>query len=113
MKKQKSIGFDVKFPKETCSDSHCPFHGELGTRGRTFTGTVTSKDLHKTARIEWNYKILIPKYERYVKKTSFLNVHNSPCIDAKVGDKVMVAECRPISKTKKFVIIKIINKLEK
>ena len=112
-KEQKNIGFKADFPSETCEDKNCPFHGNLGLRGRTFTGIITSKDLHKTARIEWNYKILVPKYERYLKKTSHLKVHNPSCLNAGVGDTVKVAECRPISKSKKFAIIQIIKKAEK
>jgi len=110
MKKEtKNIGFKVDFPSESCKDKNCPFHGKLGTRGRSFTGTVVSKDLHGTAKIKWDYKVLIPKYERYEKKASGLNVHNPSCLNANVGDLVKVVECRPISKSKKFVIIEIIK----
>ena len=40
-----------------------------------------------------------------LKKRTKMRVHNPPCIDASVGDKVTVMECKPLSKTKKFVII--------
>ena len=36
---------------------------------------------------------------------SRITAHNPPCIDAKTGDKVKIAECRPLSKTKNFVVV--------
>ena len=42
-----------------------------------------------------------------MKKRSKLHAHNPPCIDAKPGDIVTIAECRPISKTKSFVIVEV------
>ena len=81
-----------------CKDRNCPFHGNLKTRGRIFKGVVVKRDL-----LEY-----IPKYERYAKKSSKISAHNPPCINAKTGDTVKIAECRPISKTKSFVVIEVI-----
>jgi small subunit ribosomal protein S17 len=36
-----------------------------------------------------------------------MHAHNPPCINAKEGDVVKIAECRPLSKTKKFVVIEV------
>ncbi len=47
----------------------------------------------------------VPKYERYEKRTSSYAAHCPPCIEAKLGDKVRIAECRPLSKTISFVTI--------
>ena len=105
MKKKKNIGIEVKAPKEKCNDKHCPFHGEIKVRGRTFTGTVISRDVNKTAKIEFPRLFYLNKYERFEKRRSRITVHNPPCIDAQIGDKVKVIECKPISKTKNFVII--------
>jgi len=107
MKTQKNIGINVKAPKETCEDKHCPFHGSIKLRGRTFTGTVKKVDTHKSATVEWEIRRLMPKYERYEVKRSKVRAHNPDCIKAKVGDKVKIAECRPISKTKNFTIIEV------
>jgi len=110
VKKDRTIGIKVKMPSKQCNDKKCPFHGNLNIRGRTFTGVIIKKDVHKTATVEWNRKIKIPKYERYEKKRTKIHVHNPPCIDAKEGNKVMIAECKPISKTKNFVIIEDLGK---
>ncbi len=105
MKKQKNIGIEVKAPKEKCTDKNCPYHGSIKLRGRTFSGTLISKDTHNSAVVEWDRIIKIPKYERTEKKKSKVSVHNPPCIDAQKGDMVKIVETKPISKTKKFVII--------
>jgi len=106
MKKNLKIGIDVKEPKKKCNDKHCPFHGSLKIRGKIFKGIIISKDTHKTAKVEWPRRFYLPKYERYEKRISVVKAHNPPCINAEVGNAVMIVECRPISKTKNFVIVK-------
>ena len=92
-----------------CNDKHCPKHGNLSIRGRIFIGTVIKDKMAKSIIVEWPRRILIPKYERYTKKRSRVAAHNPTCINAKVGDKVKIAECRPISKTKSFVVIEVMK----
>ena len=61
--------------------------------------------MHSTATVEWERVQHIPKYERYEKKRSKIKAHNPKCINAAEGDIVKVMECRPLSKTKNFVIV--------
>ena len=110
-KEAKNIGIKVQLPKTSCEDKKCPFHGEITPRGRVFEGIVIAKDVHRTANVEWLRRISIPKYERFEKKRTKVHAHNSPCINAQIGDKVKIMECRPISKTKNFVIIENLGKL--
>jgi small subunit ribosomal protein S17 len=74
------------------------------THGRTFVGTVVAAKMQNTATIEWNRRKYIPKYERFEKLTTRIKAHNPDDIDAKKGDIVRVKECRPLSKTKHFII---------
>tara|TARA_Y100000310_G_scaffold345598_1_gene467068 strand:- start:11091 stop:11399 length:309 start_codon:yes stop_codon:yes gene_type:complete len=99
------MGISVNYPSGKCMDPKCPFHGNLKVRGRTFAGEVLTKDTHKTAVVGWPRLIRIKKYERYAKRRTRVKVHNPECINAIVGDKVMIVECRPLSKTKSFVIV--------
>lgn len=100
----RDIGINVKAPEKECNDKNCPFHGNLSVRGQIFRGRVV-KSYEKSAVIERERIRYVPKYERYLKKRSKMHAHNPPCIDAKPGDIVTIAECRPISKTKSFVIV--------
>lgn len=108
--KSKNIGIKVNPPKKECKDKKCPFHGDLSVRGRVFTGILIKKDVHRSATVEWARRVHIPKYERYEKKRTKIHVHNPPCIDAKEGDNVKIMECKPISKTKNFVIVEYLGK---
>ena len=101
----RNIGIGADAPKQSCADDKCPFHGSLSVRGREFTGTVTSAKTRKTAIVEFERLHFLKKYERYEKRRTKLKVHNTECINAKDGDIVKIAECRPLSKTKNFVII--------
>lgn len=69
-------------------------------------GTVVSNKMDNTVVIERQHMKMVPKYQRYEKRRSKIHAHNPPCIGAKIGDIVTVAECRPISKTKSFVVVK-------
>jgi len=78
----------------------------INPRGRMFTGRVISRKMHKTAKVEWERRVLIRKYERYEKRRSRVAAHIPDNIEVKEGDIVTIQECRPISKTKHFIIIK-------
>ncbi|HPR42340.1 MAG TPA: 30S ribosomal protein S17 [Candidatus Methanofastidiosa archaeon] len=99
------IGINVEEPSTTCDDKNCPFHGQLPVRGRVFDAEVVSDKMRKSVVVKREYMKFVEKYQRYEKRTSRFTAHNPPCIDAKLGDKVKVAECRPLSKTKSFVVV--------
>jgi small subunit ribosomal protein S17 len=96
---------EMEPPKKTCSDPKCPFHGSLPVRGRAFEGVVTSDRMNRTVTVVLDRMHHVSKYERYERRTSKIHAHNPPCIEAKVGDKVRIMECRRLSKTKSFVVI--------
>ncbi len=99
------IGLGIKPPEAKCEDPRCPWHGEMPVRGRVFEGIVKSAKSHNTVRVSWGYHEFIPKYQRYEKKKSRVSAHNPPCIHAREGERVVIAECRPFSKTKHFVVV--------
>ena len=102
---RKTIGIDVKAPEKGCEDPKCAWHGRISVRGRVFTGIVRSAKSHNTVVVEWGYHKLIPKYERYERRKTRVTAHNPPCMHAREGDRVMIAECRPLSKTKSFIVV--------
>jgi len=101
------MALSLKKPKKTCSDPNCPFHGKLSVRGHMLEGTVISAKMDKTVVVRRNYLKHSPKFKRYEKRHSHIPAHSPPCIDAKEGDWVKIAECRPISKTVSFVVVEI------
>jgi len=103
--KERNIGLQAEKPQGSCSDAKCPWHGSLSLRGRMLTGKVTAAKSSRTAAVEWGYTKWLPKFERFERRHSHVVVYNPACIAAKEGDTVKIAECRPLSKTKSFVII--------
>ena len=91
--------------KKQCNDDKCAAHGALKVHGRTFVGVVVAAKMHRSATIEWERRRYVQKYERYEKTRTRVNAHNPDCISAKKGEIVLIKECRPISKTKHFVIL--------
>ena len=73
-------------------------------------GTIVKKDLHNTVTVEFPWTYFIPKYERFQKKRTRIRCHNPSCVNAKVGDEVMIVECRKLSKTKSFVVVGVVEK---
>jgi len=102
---KRDIGIDVKEPDRECDDVNCPFHGKLPVRGQIIEGVVVSDKAEKTVVVQRTYMKKIRKYERYEKRRSKIHAHNPPCIAAKAGDVVKIMECRPLSKTKSFVVV--------
>ncbi|MFH1506416.1 MAG: 30S ribosomal protein S17 [archaeon] len=106
---KKTIGIETKPPEKECKDPLCPYHGTIGVHGRIFTGTVISDRMAKTVTVEWPRRTYIQKYERYQKKRSKVKAHNPECIHAKQGQKVKIMETRPLSKTKNFIVIEVLE----
>ena len=106
----KNIGIKVKLPRKKCNDESCPFHGRLKCKKKIFEGVVISTKMQKTVTVEFERQAYLQKYERYEKRRTRIKAHNPECINAKDGDIVRIAECRPLSKTKNFVIIENLGK---
>jgi len=106
MKTVKNPGIPgIEPPTKTCDDPNCPFHGNLRVRGIILRGTVVSDKMERTVVIRHDYLHYDKKYRRYEWRKSLIHAHNPPCINAKEGDKVVIGETRPISKTVSFVVL--------
>jgi small subunit ribosomal protein S17 len=101
----RNIGVNVQPPTKSCDDKFCPFHGTLPIRGQIITGAVSSVKMKNSIVVKREYMSYIPKFERYEKRTSKYSAHCPPCIKVETGDRVRIAECRPLSKTISFVTI--------
>lgn len=103
---KKSIGIEgVKAPEKECQDAKCAWHGKTALRGRVVRGIVKSSRSQQTVVVGWDYTRFVKKYESYERRKSHISAHNPPCIHAREGDRVVVVECRPLSKTKAFVVV--------
>lgn len=78
---------------------------EKKVQKRRFRGTVVSTGMNKTALVEVTRGILHQKYKKRYKKSRRFKVHD-PKEEAKVGDIVEFTECRPLSRNKRWRIVK-------
>jgi len=85
----------------------------ISTRGRVFEGVVISDKMRQTVTVEWERKKYDSKYERYERRRTRVKAHNPDEINAKEGDTVRIKETRPLSKTKNFIVIEILDKNNK
>ena len=76
---------------------------------KTLTGVVISNSGNKSIKVAIDFKVRHPKYGRYVKRRTKLGVHDERN-EAGVGDIVEVSQCRPLSKTKSWRLVNIVEK---
>ncbi len=70
---------------------------------------VVSKNEDKTIRVQIDSLRKHPKYEKYIRRRTRLGVHD-PKNQACVGDVVEITQCRPVSKTKSWRLVGIVQK---
>jgi small subunit ribosomal protein S17 len=76
---------------------------------KTKTGSVTSDKMDKTITVAVERKVKHPIYGKFVKKTTKFHAHDETN-EAKPGDVVRIMETRPLSKTKRWRLVEIIDK---
>ena len=76
---------------------------------RTIEGVVASDKGEKTIKVVVNYQTKHPKYGKYLKRRTVLHAHDEKN-EAREGDTVEIAECRPLSKTKHHRLLRIVEK---
>ncbi len=76
---------------------------------RVVTGVVASDKTNKTRRVEINRTVRHPKYGKFVKRRTVCHVHDENNESA-VGDRVEIQECRPLSRLKRWSLLRVIEK---
>jgi len=76
---------------------------------KIMTGVVATKSGNKSVKVVINYKVKHPKYGKYVRRETRLIAHDEHN-QAGAGDTVEITECRPLSKTKSWRLLKVVEK---
>ncbi len=71
---------------------------------RTLTGTVVSDKMDKTISVQVNRKVKHPRYHKYINRRNVYKAHDEGNV-CKTGDTVVIQESRPLSRTKRWVVI--------
>jgi small subunit ribosomal protein S17 len=71
-------------------------------------GVITSDARDKSCKVEIQFTVKHVKYGKYIRRRTVIQAHDEQNL-AKLGDRVEIAECRPLSKTKSWVLTKVIE----
>lgn len=78
---------------------------------KTKTGLVTSNKMAKTITVMVERKVKHPIYGKFVKKSSKFHAHDEKN-ECSIGDLVKIAETRPLSKTKRWRLVEVLEKVK-
>jgi small subunit ribosomal protein S17 len=76
---------------------------------RTVVGRVVSDKMNKTVSVVIERLIKHPSYGKYVRRSGKVMAHDESN-ECKIGDRVAIAECRPISKRKAWQVVSVIER---
>ena len=83
---------------------------EAGVR-RAVRGSVISARMDKSITVLVVRQFKHPLYKKYIRRSTRLHAHDESN-DCKEGDTVLIEECRPLSKTKSWRVIRVLDRLE-
>ena len=82
---------------------------EVKKPSRALTGKVVSNKMEKTIAVEIERLIKHPRYGKYIRRTTKLLAHDENK-EAREGDTVSIAPCRPLSRRKSYKLVSVIEK---
>ncbi len=82
---------------------------EQAKKQRTVVGRVVSDKMDKTVSVAVERLIKHPMYGKYIRRTTKVLAHdaNNEC---KAGDRVAIAECKPVSKSKSWAVVDVVER---
>ena len=81
---------------------------EEGKVSRTVSGQVVSAAMDKSITVLIERKVRHPLYGKYIKRSTKLMAHDEGN-ECKAGDKVIIEQCRPLSKHKSWRLVKVLG----
>ena len=78
---------------------------------RSLQGSVLSTGMDKTITVQVVRQLKHPLYKKYIRRSSKLHAHDEQN-ECKEGDKVIIEECRPLSKNKSWRLVRVLGRGE-
>ncbi len=82
---------------------------KVSDRSPRRVGVVQADTRDKSRKVSIPFIVRHPKYGKYMRRRTVLHVHDEENV-SRVGDRVEIAECRPVSKTKSWVLVRVVQK---
>ena len=83
---------------------------DVQATNRALTGRVVSNATDKTITVLVERRVKHPIYGKYIGRSSKLHAHDE-ANECQVGDVVVIEQCRPLSKTKSYRLVKVLERL--
>jgi len=78
---------------------------------RSVTARVVSSKMDKSATVMIERKVRHPLYGKYIRRSTKLHIHDEEN-QCQEGDKVVIEQCRPLSKTKSWRLVEIVERAD-
>ncbi len=82
---------------------------EQSRANRTLKGRVVSDKMNKSITIQIERRVKHPLYGKYIRRSTKVHAHDENN-DCQLGDVVVVEQCRPLSKLKKWRFVKLVDR---
>ena len=84
---------------------------DVASASRTVRGSVISSRMDKSITVLVERQLKHPLYKKYVRRSTRLHAHDESN-DCREGDTVLIEECRPLSKTKSWRLVEVLERAE-
>ena len=85
--------------------------GSTENQTRTLQGRVVSDKMDKTITVLVERQLQHPLYKKYIRRSTRLHAHDAEN-ECQKGDVVIIEECRPLSKSKSWRLVKVVSRLD-
>ncbi|MCU7796610.1 MAG: 30S ribosomal protein S17 [Candidatus Thiodiazotropha sp. (ex Semelilucina semeliformis)] len=82
---------------------------EQESNNRTLVGQVTSDSMDKSITVSVERRVKHPVYGKFLRRSTKVHAHDETN-ECHIGDTVMVEQCRPLSKTKTWRLVKVLER---
>ena len=82
---------------------------EQGQTNRTLQGRVISDKMDKSIVVQVERRVKHPIYGKYIRRSTKVHAHDE-ANECRTGDTVVVEQCRPLSKTKKWRLVRVVER---
>jgi len=84
---------------------------QVKSQARSLQGVVVSDKMNKSVTIQVERKVKHPLYKKYIRRSTKFHAHDENN-DCRIGDKVVIEQCRPISKSKSWRLVEVVERAE-
>ena len=80
-------------------------------QARMLRGTVISDKMDKSITVQVNRRVMHPLYKKFISRSTRFHAHDE-ANDCRAGDTVLIRQCRPLSKTKSWRLVEILERAQ-